>query len=241
MNKSNENENMPDKQKVVILTGAGISAESGIKTFRDADGLWEGHDVMEVASPEGWAKNNELVLNFYNERRRQLKEVEPNAGHLALVELEAKYETIIITQNVDNLHERAGSTNIIHLHGELTKVRSTQYPELVYERHEDINLGDNCERGAQLRPHIVWFGEEVPMLQAAARAIYDAHFVIIVGTSMQVYPAAGLVDYAPADATIYYVDPKPSINYELNRRKELKVLAEVGSTGVRKVVNELMA
>jgi len=232
---------MSDKQKVVILTGAGISAESGIKTFRDADGLWEGHDVMEVASPEGWAKNNELVLNFYNERRQQLKEVEPNAGHLALVELEAKYETIIITQNVDNLHERAGSTNIIHLHGELTKARSTQYPELVYECHDDINIGDNCNRGAQLRPHIVWFGEEVPMLQRAAQAIHDAHFVMIVGTSMQVYPAAGLVGYAPADAVIYYVDPKPSINYELNSRTELKVLAEVGSTGVRKVVDELMA
>lgn len=183
-------------KKIVVMTGAGISAESGIKTFRDAGGLWEGHDVMEVASPEGWHKNKALVLDFYNQRRKQLHEVKPNEGHHALVELEKQYDVSIITQNVDNLHEVAGSSNIIHLHGELMKVRSTVYDELVYEMAGDINLGDKCEKGAQLRPHIVWFGEMVPMLEIAAYATTEADIIIIIGTSMQVYPAAGLVGYA---------------------------------------------
>lgn len=227
-------------KKIVVLTGAGISAESGIKTFRDADGLWEGHDVMEVASPEGFRANPELVMDFYNQRRRQLKTVVPNAGHKALVELEAAYDVHIITQNVDDLHERAGSKNVIHLHGELLKARSLKNPNLVYQWEKDLNLGDTCEEGGQLRPHIVWFGEAVPMIEKAAFAIYDAHYVLIIGTSMQVYPAAGLVGYAPKDAKIYYVDPKPSINYELSTSGNLQVISEKATTGVRKVVDDLL-
>ena len=228
-------------EKIVVLTGAGISAESGIKTFRDAGGLWEGHDVMEVASPEGWNRNRALVLDFYNQRRRQLLEVQPNEAHKTLVELEQQYEVAIVTQNVDDLHERAGSTNIIHLHGELTKSRSTLDASLVYECKTDINLGDKCEKGSQLRPHIVWFGEQVPMLGLAAEIIYDAHHVLIIGTSMQVYPAAGLVGYAPKDAKIYYIDPKPAINHELSFRDNLQVVSEKATTGVRKVVEGLLS
>lgn len=227
-------------KKIVVLTGAGISAESGIKTFRDAGGLWEGHDVMEVATPQGWHKNRQLVLEFYNARRRQLQEVVPNDGHNAIVELEKKHNTVIITQNVDDLHERAGSSNIIHLHGELIKVRSTVHPELVYEWMEDLNPDDNCEKGFQLRPHIVWFGEEVPMISVAAKEVMTADIMIIVGTSMQVYPAAGLVSALPHGRPIYYVDPNPHISYELYRASNLKVISEPASTGVRKVVEELM-
>jgi NAD-dependent deacetylase len=227
-------------QKIVVLTGAGISAESGIKTFRDADGLWEGHDVMEVATPEGWKANPALVMDFYNQRRRQLKEVKPNAGHYALVDLEKKYDVYVVTQNVDNLHEVAGSSNIIHLHGELNKVRSVIYPSPAYSWTDDLHLGDLCDRGTQLRPHIVWFGEQVPMLDRAVSLIVDADICIIIGTSMQVYPAAGLVGYAPAHCTIYYIDPHPNINHELRRSSRLKVIEELATTGVRKVVDELM-
>ncbi len=228
------------KQKIVVLTGAGMSAESGIKTFRDADGLWEGHDVMQVASPMGWRDDPNLVLDFYNQRRRQLKEVEPNAGHLALTELEAQYEVCIVTQNVDNLHERAGSTNILHLHGELDKVRSTQYPDLVYQWDKDCNLGDTCERGAQLRPHIVWFGEDVPMIIKAAEEVSTADIIIIIGTSMQVYPAAGLVGYSKIGIPIYYIDPKPSINHELRNMENLTVVEKPATTGVRALVDKLL-
>ncbi|MEM1215965.1 MAG: NAD-dependent deacylase [Bacteroidota bacterium] len=228
------------KQKIVVLTGAGVSAESGIKTFRDADGLWEGHDVMEVASPEGWRKNQDLVLDFYNQRRRQLKEVEPNAAHYALVELEKQYQVVVITQNVDDLHERAGSSNILHLHGELRKVRSTGDSRLIYDWEDDCNTNDRCDKGYQLRPHIVWFGEAVPAIEQAVEEIFGAHIVLIIGTSMQVYPAAGLVGYADKNASIYYVDPKPSINYELERRDHLQVIAEPATTGVRRVVDELL-
>lgn len=227
-------------KKIVVLTGAGVSAESGIKTFRDADGLWEGHDVMEVASPQGWRKNMELVLDFYNQRRRQLLEVKPNAGHFSLVELEKHFEVSIITQNVDDLHERAGSTNIIHLHGELLKARSTKDPSLIYGWAKDILPGDICPLGSQLRPHIVWFGEAVPMIEAAAMETMTADAVIIVGTSMQVYPAAGLVGFAEKAQRIYYVDPKPAINYELSQAASLSVIAEPATTGVPKVVKELM-
>jgi len=227
-------------KKIVVLTGAGVSAESGIKTFRDAGGLWEGHDVMEVASPQGWHKNMALVLDFYNQRRNQLKEVKPNAAHKALVELESKYKVVIVTQNVDDLHERAGSSKIVHLHGELTKMRSTGDENLVYDCPNDINPGDNCEKGFQLRPHIVWFGENVPMLSAAALEISTADAAIIIGTSMQVYPAAGLIGYAPSGIPVYYVDPKPSINYELGRSANLKIVEEKATTGVRKVVDDLM-
>lgn len=229
------------RKKIVVLTGAGMSAESGIRTFRDANGLWEGHDVMAVASPQGWAADPELVLDFYNQRRRQLHEVEPNTAHTVLYELEDLFDVHIVTQNVDDLHERGGSTQIIHLHGELLKARSTKDQKLVYDWPNDINWGDTCELGAQLRPHIVWFGEEVPMLQHAAAITTQADIVIIIGTSMQVYPAAGLVGFAPPFAEVFYIDPKPSINYELSTSRNLTVVEEKATTGVRKIVDDLMA
>ena len=227
-------------EKIVILTGAGISAESGIKTFRDADGLWEGHDVYAVATPEGYRKDPRLVLQFYNDRRRQLYDVKPNAGHTALVELEEKYKVTIITQNVDDLHERAGSSHIIHLHGELRKSRSSANPDLIYDCVDDINLGDKAGDGSQLRPHIVWFGEDVPMIHYAAEAVSEAKIIIVIGSSMQVYPAAGLVGYAHSRADIYYVDPRPALNHELKQRKNLTVIAEPATLGVRKVVDKLL-
>ena len=195
---------------------------------------------MEVASPEGWRKNMEAVLEFYNQRRRQLLEVKPNAGHYALVELEKKFEVSIITQNIDDLHERAGSSRIIHLHGELLKARSTKDPSIIYEWAKDINPGDTCPLGSQLRPHIVWFGEAVPMIEMAAMETMTADAVIIIGTSMQVYPAAGLVDFAEKAKRIFYVDPKPAINYELSRAASLSVVAESATAGVPKVVKELL-
>lgn len=195
-------------KKIVVLTGAGISAESGISTFRDANGLWENHDIMEVASIEGWWRNPELVLEFYNQRRRQLKTVAPNAAHHYLKTLEQKYEVVIITQNVDNLHERAGSNRILHLHGELNKVRSEQDEHMVMDWAEDLHLGQKASDGAQLRPHIVWFGEAVPMMEQAVEETLSADILLIIGTSMQVYPAASLIDYLPAGAPIYYIDPK---------------------------------
>ncbi len=218
--------------KIAVLTGAGVSAESGLKTFRDDDGLWEGHDVMQVATPEGFTENPKLVLEFYNQRRRQLKEAKPNAAHVALAKLEDENEVTIITQNVDDLHERAGSTSVIHLHGELLKVRSTFDENLIMDWQKDLNLGDFCEHNHQLRPHIVWFGEAVPMMDLAIEVVEKADAIIIVGTSMQVYPAAGLVQYAKHDAKIYFVDPNPSINPS----KKIKIIAENASTGVPKVV-----
>lgn len=229
---TSQSRNKQKQMKIAVLTGAGVSAESGIKTFRDSDGLWEGHDVMEVASPEGFARNPELVLDFYNQRRRQLLTVQPNQAHRALVELERNYEVTIITQNVDDLHERAGSTNVIHLHGELLKARSTYNEDSVVDWKTDLNLGELCENGHQLRPHIVWFGEMVPMLEVAAEAVEEADTLIIVGTSMQVYPAAGLMQYAREDAHIYFVDPRPNISPS----KRITVVAENASTGVPRVV-----
>lgn len=193
--------------KIVVLTGAGISAESGISTFRDANGLWENHDIMEVASPQGWAKNPELVLGFYNLRRAQLKEVQPNAAHHFLKDLEQKHEVVVITQNVDDLHERAGSSKVIHLHGELIKVRSEKNEDLVKEWREDIHLGDLAEDGAQLRPHIVWFGEMVPMMEIAIAEVEMADVMLVIGTSLQVYPAASLIDYMEFGKPIYVIDP----------------------------------
>jgi len=228
-------------ERIIILTGAGMSAESGIKTFRDNNGLWEEHDVMEVASPTAWDKNPELVLRFYNLRRQQLKEVAPNTAHRALVDLEEHYDVRIITQNVDDLHERAGSSQVIHLHGELRKVRSTSHPEHVYAWEKDLHWGDCCEKsGAQLRPHIVWFGEAVPMMEHAVREIVEADRVIIIGTSMQVYPAAGLIGFAPGHIPVHYVDPNPSVNYELQRSKELQIIAEAAGTGVPELVQKLI-
>jgi len=226
--------------KIVILTGAGISAESGIKTFRDHDGLWEGHDVHEVATPEGWNKNPPLVLDFYNQRRAQLLEVEPNKAHFIINELQDQHEVVVITQNVDDLHEKAGNQKVIHLHGELNKVRCTICAKV--QRWEvSLNIGDHCECDGQLRPHIVWFGEAVPMLEKAVIECSDAHVAIVVGTSMQVYPAAGLVGYLPLDCKLYYVDPKPSINYELAQMKSrLQVFDETATEGLPKVVEIIL-
>ncbi|AOY86998.1 NAD-dependent protein deacylase [Marinobacter salinus] len=199
------------KDHIVILTGAGISAESGLSTFRDNGGLWEEHSVYDVATPEAFARNQELVLRFYNDRRRQLESAQPNQAHRLLAELEARYRVTIVTQNVDDLHERGGSSNVIHLHGELTKARSSRHAELVYDiGYRDIQPGETCERGAQLRPHIVWFGEEVPMLDAAADMVRTADHLLIVGTSLQVYPAAGLVYEVEPGVPITVVDPAQS-------------------------------
>ncbi len=229
---------MSTQKKVVILTGAGISAESGIKTFRDSNGLWENHDVMEVASPFGWERNPELVLEFYNQRRMQLLEVEPNQGHHALVELEQRFETAIITQNVDDLHERAGSKHILHLHGELNKVRSVTNPELIYDyAGKEVRLGDTAEDGGQLRPHIVWFGEEVPEMERAALVTAQADILLIIGTSMAVYPANTLVDFAPQHAEIFYIDPKP-LNYATGQ-EVIEVRANA-TIGVPAVVEDLL-
>jgi NAD-dependent deacetylase len=196
-------------KKLVVLSGAGISAESGISTFRDADGLWENHRIEDVASPIGWHNNMDLVLEFYNLRRKQLFESEPNAAHYALVELEKYFDVEIITQNVDDLHERSGSSQVLHLHGELKKVRSMVDENLVYElKHWELKKGDLCEKGSQLRPHIVWFGEMVPAISKAVSIVQKADVLLIIGTSMLVYPAAGLVDYAPSGIPIFYIDPK---------------------------------
>lgn len=200
------------KPKIVVLTGAGISAESGVKTFRDQNGLWEGHDVMEVATPEGFAKNPDLVYDFYNARRKQLKSVEPNDCHYFLAHLEADFEVHVITQNVDDLHERAGSHRILHLHGELIKVRSLGRPYKVYEWREDLDRNHRCENGYGLRPHIVWFGEPVPMIEPAVDLCSTADLCIIIGTSLQVYPAAGLMNYLPSQTPILYIDPKAKLN-----------------------------
>jgi NAD-dependent deacetylase len=225
------------KKKIVVLTGAGISAESGIQTFRDADGLWEGHNVMDVATPEGWYKNPELVLDFYNQRRRQLLEVQPNLGHQILAELEDDFDVSIITQNVDNLHEKAGSLNVLHLHGELLKVRSTKNQNYILDWETDLNLGDFDDKGNQLRPHIVWFGEEVPALEKAVTIVEKADILIIIGTSLQVYPAAGLMNFAKQTIPVYYIDPKPAEIYDLPN--DLKIIAATGSKGMKIVQKDL--
>jgi NAD-dependent deacetylase len=217
-------------KKLIILTGAGMSSESGIKTFRDSGGLWEEYDVAEVATPMAWVKNRDLVLRFYNERRRQLESCKPNNGHLGLAQLEKYFDVQIITQNIDDLHERAGSTKILHLHGELTKARSTADASLIYDiGYKDINPGDNCEKGSQLRPHIVWFGEEVPMMDEAANLSAGADIFVVVGSSLNVYPAAGLINYAPAKASLWLIDPKEVV-IPVNRKVE--VIREKASKGV---------
>ena len=225
------------KKKLVVLTGAGISAESGIKTFRDSDGLWEGHNVMDVATPEGWNRNPELVLDFYNQRRRQLHEVQPNLGHQILAELEKDFEVTIITQNVDNLHEKAGSSNVLHLHGELLKVRSTKNYDYILDWETDLNSGDIDDKGNQLRPHIVWFGEEVPALEEAVTLVEKADILIIIGTSLQVYPAAGLMNFAKPSIPVYYIDPKPAQIYDLPN--EIKIIAATGSQGMKMIRKDL--
>ena len=226
------------KKKLVVLTGAGISAESGIKTFRDSDGLWEGHNVNDVATPEGWHKNPALVLDFYNYRRKQLKEVQPNLGHIILAELENEFDVFIITQNVDDLHERAGSTNVLHLHGELLKVRSTKNPEYILDWHNDLNFGDFDENKNQLRPHIVWFGEEVPALEEALTLTQSADYFAVIGTSLQVYPAAGLIDFTTRETPIFYIDPKP-IKIP-NLRNPLEVIPMRATEGVAFMKEKLL-
>jgi len=221
-------------KKIVVLTGAGMSAESGIKTFRDADGLWEGHDVMQVASPEGWYKDPLLVLDFYNQRRKQLLNVKPNEAHCLLADLERDFDIEIISQNVDDLHERAGSTKILHLHGELLKVRSTKDEDLVYDWRKNLEKGDLCELGSQLRPHIVWFGEAVPLLEEAIDVTATADILLIIGTSMQVYPAASLINYIKPGVPIYFIDPKPAINESYYDK--LMIIAEKAGAGMKQFI-----
>lgn len=226
------------KQKLVVFTGAGISAESGIKTFRDSGGLWEEYDIHEVATPQAWEKNQALVLEFYNNRRKQILEAEPNDAHYALVELEKQYDVHIITQNIDNLHERAGSKKILHLHGEITKSRSTINPALIYDINGlELRLGDKCEKGSQLRPHIVWFGEMVPEMEMAYVIAEQAEIFIVVGTSMAVYPAAGLIDYISNEVPKYLVDPS---DVKVNGIDNLFIIKEKASTGLMKLVKELL-
>lgn len=226
------------KKKLVVLTGAGISAESGIPTFRDSNGLWEGFRVEDVASPEGWYKDPSLVLDFYNQRRKRALEVRPNRGHEILAELEQHFDVTIVTQNVDNLHERAGSSKIIHLHGSLFESRSTKDERLVYPIEGwELKLGDTCKLGSQLRPNIVWFGEMVPLMEVAAHHAQQADIFLVVGTSMVVYPAAGLIDYVPYEAPKYVVDPKLP---EMNHIPYLKSIQDKASSGMEVVRIELM-
>ena len=225
-------------KRLVVLTGAGMSSESGIRTFRDSGGLWEEHDVTEVATPMAWWKDQDLVLRFYNERRRQLEGCNPNKGHLGLARLEKHFDVRIITQNVDNLHERAGSSSILHLHGELTKARSTADPSLIYDiGYNDINAGDKCEKGSQLRPHIVWFGEEVPMMADAVNLTSDADIFVVVGSSLNVYPAAGLINYAPEKASLWLIDPK---EVAVPVRRKVEVIKETASVGVALLTERLL-
>ncbi len=226
-------------KKIVVLTGAGISAESGISTFRDANGLWENHDIMEVASIDGWHKNPSLVLEFYNQRRRQLKEVSPNAAHHFLKYLEVDFEVVVVTQNVDDLHEKAGNKNIIHLHGELLKARSENNEELIYDWHEDINLGDLADDGSQLRPHIVWFGEMVPLLENAAKEVESADILLIIGTSLQVYPAASLMHYLKDDRPIYLIDPNEmNLGFNLPNLIHIQKKATEGVKELDEILNQ---
>ncbi|MEQ9425637.1 MAG: NAD-dependent deacylase [Cyclobacteriaceae bacterium] len=221
------------RKKIVVLTGAGVSAESGIKTFRDAGGLWEGHDVMEVATPEGWHKNKELVLEFYNQRRKQALDAKPNSGHIGIAELEKHFEVVVITQNVDNLHEKAGSSSVIHLHGELFKSRSTLDESLIYDiKGWELKLGDKCSRGSQLRPHIVWFGEMVPMMEVAMQETMTANIFLVVGTSLAVYPAASLIDYVDEEVPKFIIDPNMPSVYP---RPNLHLIEKPGSIGVNQV------
>lgn len=227
------------KKKLVALTGAGISAESGLATFRGSDGLWEGHRIEDVATPEAWAKNPGLVLEFYNQRRTAARAAQPNAGHLALVDLEKDFDVVVVTQNVDDLHERAGSRRVIHVHGQLFESRSSYFDQLVYPMTEDrIELGELCEKGHQLRPNIVWFGEAVPLMERAAEEAATADVFLVVGTSLQVYPAAGLVHYVPHNTPVYIIDPSQP---PVAARPNLHFVAEPATTGVPRVAAELRA
>jgi len=224
-------------KKLVVLTGAGMSAESGLRTFREMGGLWEEHNVYDVASPGGWERDRAMVLRFYNERRKQLLETKPNRGHLDLVELEQYFEVWIVTQNVDDLHERAGSSRILHLHGELLKSRSTVDPNLVYDIEGwKLDEGDLCENGSQLRPHVVWFGEAVPAIEEAARVVSEADIFVIIGTSMNVYPAAGLINYVPGTAPIYVIDPN---EVAIAGHTRIQVIQKSAGEGVQLLMEEI--
>ncbi|MFT3993933.1 MAG: NAD-dependent deacylase [Dysgonomonas sp.] len=225
---------------IVVLTGAGMSAESGISTFRDSGGLWEQHKIEDVATPEGFDRNPQLVLDFYNERRKAAFEAKPNAGHIGLAEMEKEYIVSIVTQNVDDLHERAGSTSVLHLHGELSKVRSTANPDLIYTLTPDkpeINIGDKAEDGSQLRPHIVWFGEAVPMLESAIAIVRQADILVVIGTSLNVYPAAGLLNYVHTGVPIYLIDP----NLVNASRSDIHFIRKGASEGVAILRSQLSA
>lgn len=228
---------MSNKQIIVVLTGAGISAESGISTFRDSNGLWENHRIEDVASPEGWKRNKSLVLDFYNLRRKQLLSCSPNAAHIALAKLEEKFEVIIVTQNVDDLHERGGSTHVLHLHGELRKAQSTVDPLLVYDWDKDITLNDKCERGAQLRPFIVWFGEAVPKIEEAITLVQTADILLVIGTSLVVYPAAGLTNFTKPYTKKWLIDPN---DISLPPRSGFVHIKEKATIGVTQLVNKLL-
>jgi NAD-dependent deacetylase len=226
------------KKKLVIFSGAGMSAESGISTFRDKGGLWEQHRIEDVATPEAWKRNPALVIDFYNQRRKQLLEVSPNAGHYQIAEWEKNFDVHVITQNVDDLHERAGSKNVLHLHGELRKVRSTLDPRLVYQMEGwEMKLGDKCKKGSQLRPHIVWFGEMVPAMEEAKKIIDNADIVVVVGTSLSVYPAAGVIDFAPDSALIFLVDPG---KFDLHYLRNFRHIQKTASEGLREL-SDLLA
>jgi NAD-dependent deacetylase len=224
-------------KKVVVVTGAGISAESGLKTFRDAGGLWEGYNVYDVATPEAWKRDPDMVQHFYNERRKSVLEAKPNAAHYALVKLEEKFKVTIVTQNIDDLHERAGSSKIIHLHGLITKSQSDRNPKVTYDiPGSELKMGELCELGSQLRPHVVWFGEAVPMIENAAKECYEADIFIVIGTSLQVYPAAGLIDLVPAKAEKILVDPRAM---EISA-KNIEMIPENAATAVPELVQRLL-
>jgi NAD-dependent deacetylase len=225
------------KKRIIVLTGAGISAESGLKTFRDSDGLWNGYDVYEVATPRGFAKNPQLVLDFYNDRRRDVAAASPNPAHIALAVLEKDFDVIVVTQNIDDLHERAGSTNVIHLHGEIFKMRSVQDENKIYEIRGDIKLGDIAEDGFQLRPHIVWFEEPVYMMETAVKLMYDCDYFVVVGTSLQVYPAASLMQYAPPFLPKFIIDKKIP---DVERSATLTLIEKPASEGVKELIQLLV-
>jgi NAD-dependent deacetylase len=227
------------KKRLVVLTGAGISAESGLKTFRDSDGLWEGFNIMDVATPEAWTRNPVVVQQFYNERRKQVLDAAPNDAHIALSMLESQFQVNIITQNVDDLHERAGSSNVLHLHGVITKSQSSVNPSLTYPiEGSEIKMGQTCEHGSQLRPHVVWFGEEVPMIPVAASICAEADIFVLIGTSLAVYPAASLIDFVPKQAAKYIIDPKIPSNLDMTG--EVVTIEKRAVEGVKDLVNRLL-
>ena len=228
---------MKNKKHIVVLSGAGISAESGLKTFRDSDGLWNGYDVYEVASPQGWSKNPGLVLDFYNARRKDVAAALPNAAHIGLAQLENDFDVTIVTQNIDDLHERAGSTKVLHLHGEIFKMRTVDDEENIFEIRNDINLGDFGADGAQLRPHIVWFGEAVPMMEKAAALLNDCDYFVVVGTSLQVYPAASLLYYAPPYLPKFIIDKKIPATEKMNNLHIIEMPATAGVGELKRILS----